>query len=135
MPSCRPIAVACALAALMLMGGCKTPSLFTPKATVYDGAWVGRFQMTVGTRECTMKRGGVRATVEGGEILGRARIASFSAPMTGFVDEAGQLRDGHVKGEFKKNNAEVIGTFGERKAEGTWKAKHCRGTWELTKVR
>ncbi len=123
-------------AAVIFLAACEKPAFMTPKATVYDGAWVGSFQMTSGTRECKLKRGGIRLRVEGGELDGRTRVARRNAPFNGFIDEAGQLQKGFVKApEFRKNDVEVVGQFGDRDAEGTWKSRDCKGSWELRKVR
>lgn len=124
------------LLAFLSISGCQAAGkLLSSGSTAYDGAWVGLFQMSVGTKECTIKRGGVRVKIAGGDVSGFARFASRNAPFSGVVEENGKIEYGFVKGEFAKNNAEVVGQFSEKDAEGTWKSKHCQGTWNLRKVR
>jgi hypothetical protein len=101
----------------------------------FDGAWVGQFNVVTRTTSCTITRGGVRATINGGVIEGKVRQAGGSADFGAYILESGEVAGGRVVAEFDKDSPEVEGRFEGDTAGGMWRSKECTGEWDLRKIR
>lgn len=127
-----------ALFAVSLLAACQSlgvAQVFTPTATEYDGAWIGDMAVTFRKPECRITRGGLRVKIEGGKMDGVARFTSNASEVSGLIAEDGSLKYAFLRGRFEKDDVDLIGTFGEREATGTWANELCRGEWTLRKAR
>lgn len=123
------------VAGLALAGCEQSMQMLTPGSPAYDGAWVGQIRAVIKTRSCDVTRGGLRATIDGGQLLGSVRFGGGrTLDLSGVVREGGELRHAVVKMP-NIEDAEINGRFEETTAKGEWSSKECRGTWELRKIR
>jgi len=121
----------------LLLAGCSPQSaqFFSAGSSEYDGAWVGRFQVSVRTEECEVARGGLQARISGGQIQGTARFrGSRNLGFSGVVEEGGGLKGGVIKLPLDRS-IEIQGKFTEKTAGGRWSNRECHGTWDLRKIR
>lgn len=121
------------------LSGCQSlpaaSTLFATPSSVFDGAWVGRLSVGIQTPKCNVRRAGIRINVEGGRINGIARSDGKTYVVEGVIEDDGALVGGTMSAETSRNDVELIGTFGEKKASGTWTNQYCNGAWEVSKAR
>lgn len=101
----------------------------------FDGAWVGQMNVVTRTRACTLTRGGIRVSIDGGVFDGAVRQATGAADFEGLILENGEVASATIDAQFDKDTAEVTGQFEKDDAEGRWKSQECSGTWNLRRIR
>ena len=129
----KPVRLALVLALLSVLSGCGAVGLLSTGNPEFDGLWTGRMQFTFGGSDCP-RTGAIRAEIRQGVVTATLRWPDGKGDMDGVIDADGVLQGSEiVRNRF--DFAEATGRFADRRAEGAFKGKKCRGVWSLQKVR